>query len=107
MTCLAGADRSIRRTTMSAAKSTSASFMSSDGWRRSEPKPIQRDEPPGRHAEAGHQHGDEQAEGDDHQRDAELAPLPVVDAGEDQQRADADHHPQRLAEEDRPRASRR
>ena len=66
-----------------------------------EPDPARR--AAGRHAEAGHQHGDQQAEGHDHQGDAELAPLAVVDPGEDQQGADPDHHPQGLADEDRPR----
>ena len=46
MTCLAGADRSVRFTTMSAANRHSASFISSDGWSRRRPTPIHRDEPP-------------------------------------------------------------
>ncbi len=46
MTCLDGASRSVRRTAMSAANTTRASFMSSDGWMRRRPKPIQRAEPP-------------------------------------------------------------
>ena len=44
-----------------------ASFINSDGWRRSWPKPIHRDEPPGRHPDAGHEDDDQQGEVTDEQ----------------------------------------
>ena len=74
----ASSSRSARRASRSAAKTAMASFMSSEGWMRSGPKPIHRLEPPGDDADPGHEHGHQQAPASSsEQHDAQPAP-PVV-----------------------------
>ena len=55
-------------TMKSAAKTARASFISSEGWSRSWPKPTQRLDPMAVHAEAGDQHHEEEPEGPEEQR---------------------------------------
>ena len=77
------ASSSRRRAMKSAAKSVSASFMSSEGCRRNWPKPTQRLEPIGVHAEARDEHDEEEAEGHEQEQGAEAPQLAVVDAQRD------------------------
>ena len=64
-----------------------------------EPAPRARDVD----ADAGHEHDHEQRGAGDHQGRDELLPAPVVDAHADDERDDAEHGPDELAEEEVPR----
>ena len=55
----------------SAAKIVSASFINSDGWMRNWPKPTQRLEPWTWTPRPGHQHHEQEAEGDDQEERAD------------------------------------
>ena len=74
------APSSSRRVIRSAAKTVSASFISSEGWRRNWPKPTHRLEPCDVDPETGHQDDEEKEEGDPEQERAQPAELAVVEA---------------------------
>ena len=59
--------------------------------------------PHGVHAEAGHQHDEEEPERHEEEQRAEPPQLAVVDAHGQPQRHDADRHPHGLPDQDRPR----
>ena len=97
------APSSSRRVMKSAAKSVSASFMSSEGCRRNCPKPTQRLDPMTSHPEPGHQDDEEEPDRHHEQQGADPPQLAVVDAHRQPQRHHTDRHPHGLPDQDRPR----